>query len=399
MFIDIQPNYNLHWWGNTLFLVHNSERYYALTEEEVFLVKKIADNPNYENVIVDVSNQLGLDQAVVKNFVDTFIQNYSESFFLTESRKGEGFKISGGENAFYPLHLHVSLTNTCIQKCKHCYKSAEKTGEFIVTEDLFAFLDKMEGYVPFLSLSGGDPVLHPKFHELVRHCADSYNICVHTSGYLCNEELIETFRKCKAGIMVSIYSSNPDIHDAFTETEGSYKRIFKTLTAVVKEHIPVGVTTLLTRSNYDDIKLLIEQLNIQGVNNISIGKISPVGRAKDVLKEKDCEVKDFDRAVASLLGTSETTVSTQGIDFGKSRFPHTPFKCAAGSLYWSIYENGEIQPCGAGSFPELCMGRISSFDGTILFDRSKYLSQISDFSLIKSMASGDITCPFSSSCH
>ncbi len=100
-----------------------------------------------------------------------------------------------------------------------------------------------------------------------------------------------------------------------------------------------------------------------------------MGRAKEKLKEKECNVIDFDQKVASLLGINE--------------MPKT-IHCS---------ENGEIQPCGAGSFPELCMGEISSFDNTILFNRSKYLDKINNFDLIKAIKSGNITCPFSNVCH
>ena len=129
------------------------------------------------------------------------------------------------------------------------------------------------------------------------------------------------------------------------------------------------------KSRYEDIKLLIEQLRIHGINSISIGQISLVGRAKEKLKEKECNVIDFDQKVASLLGINE--------------MPKT-IHCS---------ENGEIQPCGSGSFPELCMGEISSFDNTILINRSKYLDKINNFDLIKAIKSGNMTCPSSNVCH
>ncbi|MCI9544892.1 MAG: hypothetical protein HFE93_12060 [Acutalibacter muris] len=144
---------------------------------------------------------------------------------------------------------------------------------------------------------------------------------------------------------------------------------------------------------------MIEQLRVHGINRISIGQISLVGRAKEKLKEKECNVIDFDQKVASLLGKEEMPKTIHCSENGEAYLPNTPFKCAAGSLYWSIYENGEIQPCGAGSFPELCMGEISSFDNTILFNRSKYLNKIYNFDLIKAIKSGNITCPFSNVCH
>lgn len=168
---------------------------------------------------------------------------------------------------------------------------------------------------------------------------------------------------------------------------------------MVKEHIPVGVTTLLTQPNYDDIKLLIGQLHIHGINSILIGRISPVGRAKDLLEARDCDVEDFDQKVTSLLGISEANVSTQVSEKSKSYLPYTPFKCAAGSLYWSIYEKGEMQPCGASSYPGLSMGNISSFDDNIPLDRSTYLDKINNLPLVIAIKSGDIFCPFSNACH
>lgn len=69
-----------------------------------------------------------------------------------------------------------------------------------------------------------------------------------------------------------------------------------------------------------------------------------------------------------------------------------PFKCGAGSLYWSVYENGEIHPCGVCSCPELMMGTIFDFDGTILVDRSAYVSKIKNLPVIKHVNQSN--CPF-----
>lgn len=396
MLICMKAKYNLHWWGDMLLLIHNGESYYVLAEEEVFLVEQLARDSDCNRTATNISQELGVEPEIISNVIDTFVENYAQCFYFSECGDSHQINISGKKGAFFPLELHISLTNSCVQRCKHCYKSAESVGMNIEEKDLYNFLDRLQGAVPLMSISGGDPVLHPMFHDLINRYGDSSNICVHTSGYLCNDMLLQSFKKCTGGIVVSLYSSDSSKHDSFTGRRGSFRKTIDTILSLKRENIPVGVATLLTNSNFEDIRLLINQLHEYDVENISVGKISPVGRAKDnSLMTQSSNVGNFDDAVKELLGYNDEPVSHGQMNADNTFLPYTPFKCSAGSLCWSIFENGEIHPCGVSAVPELLMGNLSSFDDTILYDRKSYISQICDLPIVKSLTTSIDQCPLS----
>ena len=75
---------------------------------------------------------------------------------------------------FFCLQLHI--TNRCDQRCKHCYifnsgkplPSEEWSLENlrILIKDYLGFCEKYDK-LPHISLTGGDPILHPGFWEIV----------------------------------------------------------------------------------------------------------------------------------------------------------------------------------------------------------------------------------------
>ena len=393
MNIILKDRVNLHWWGNQILLVYNLSDYYILTDEEKYLIEKLQKSNDIETVTQLISKETDLLQNVVKNFIDIFLGNYSNFFSI--SSISSLITISGQKDMYYPLEMHISLTNKCMQQCIHCYKSANKNGVFIHYKHLITFLDRMQGYTPYLSLSGGEPTLHPNFSDIIDRYNNIYNISIMTSGYKIPHSLYTSFLKAKRGISLSIYSSNSNIHDSFANTKYSYDEIMHTIFYSLKLNIPVSVSTLLTNNNSSDIIKLINDLSNIGIKNISIGSIAPLGRAIDnsikALNSIPIELIHFIKTHENI--NILVDICNKKVEYVDQKYL-SPFKCFAGSLIWSIYETGEIQPCAIKSYNELKLGQIDNFDDYILSDRTSYIKRISQMPLIKRLNLPNIYCPF-----
>ena len=394
MNIKLKANADLHWWGKSLLIILNAKQYYILNNEEQYLVKKMSNINNIEMLISNISAELNVSPKVVEEFIYTFMKNFSEFFFFASDDLASKLSISGEYNKYYPIELHLSLTNCCIQHCKHCYKSAGFEGIFINEDKLFNFLDNMKGYTKYLNISGGEPTIHPSFDRLIERYSKDYQICVLSSG-ITIMQFLESLKKASRGIVVSLYSRDPKTHDAFVEFKGSYQRIMDGVRLALSMNIPVSVTTLLFRSNLDDIKALIEELIAIGVKNISVGSISEIGRARESGLIQNMSLEKTHEQMKLLKETyPQVSVLDEAQPTGDSKLSFAPFNCTAGSLSWAVFEDGDIQPCGVCPISKFSLGNIAMFNNDILSSRTGYLQNVVNSEEYKRMVQNHSNCPF-----
>jgi MoaA/NifB/PqqE/SkfB family radical SAM enzyme len=72
-----------------------------------------------------------------------------------------------------PLYIAWQVTNECNLACLHCIEESGPGKAFpdeLDDEQVFAVLDQaMDLEVPYLSFSGGEPMVHPRFFDMVEH--------------------------------------------------------------------------------------------------------------------------------------------------------------------------------------------------------------------------------------
>ena len=389
MYIVKKKNTYIHWWGKIIVLISNDE-YYKLNDLETYLVQKIMRNNNSINVINSISNELEVDTCEAEEFVSIFLNNYDSIFEYKKQNKA--MNISGEKGKYFPFELHISLTNMCNQKCIHCYKKAGEANEKIDYNELLNFLKYMEGKVPFLTLSGGDALMYPYIENILNIFGNTYQICVMTSGFDIKDSQVDALKKARRSVYMSVYSSKPEIHDKFVGVKNSYKKIIDNIEKLCSKKIHVGVSTLLTETNSDDIIELVSILDKMGINRISLGLISNIGRAK----EKGLSAKDKDKVIDNMKKIKEQfddIVVLQEVEENKRKRIFSPFKCMAGSLLWCLYENGEIYPCGVCKEKNLLMGSVNNYEECI-DNITSYYERISKLLIIKKLESLEDVCPF-----
>lgn len=395
MYIKIKKNAFMHWWGESIvFIVENI--YYRLEQEEVFLMKYFLNDTCVENVIQNIVSDIRISEGVdekenIERFVMCFMENYSKVLEYSEEKQPL-LKITGKEDKYFPFEIHISVTNRCYQRCKHCYKKAESYGMDLEFDKLYNFLEFMKGKTPFLTLSGGEPLLYTNIIDIIESFGTQFNICVMSSGYEITDEILKALNSANRGIWVSIYSSLDEIHDRFVGINGSLEKIIKNIKRCVSNGISVNVATFLNNDNEQDIIELIEMLIKEKVDTISISTITNIGRAKeneianyqdDSLKYSVEKIKEmFGDKVFAQIDTRETPKATL-----------SPFKCMAGSLVWGIHEDGNIYPCGINSVEDLKMGSLTDYSECVE-NINNYYNKIIETTYIKRFKQSKNNCPF-----
>jgi MoaA/NifB/PqqE/SkfB family radical SAM enzyme len=85
-----------------------------------------------------------------------------------------------------------------------------------------------------LTLSGGEPLMHKNFCDFLRKCNEyNFSVNVLSNLTLLNDEIIAEMKEnYLMGVQTSLYSMDPDIHEAKTQKKGSF---IKTKNAIIKQ--------------------------------------------------------------------------------------------------------------------------------------------------------------------
>ncbi len=117
-----------------------------------------------------------------------------------------------------------SMTKACSYKCKHCYQ--QRDGGPDLDEDLLMKTARavQDNGVALFDIEGGEPLMRPERCLKLLQVLDSRSeVWLNTTGAHLTEEMLEQFKNAGLfGMMVSVHSPDPAIHDEFTGIPGSF---------------------------------------------------------------------------------------------------------------------------------------------------------------------------------
>jgi len=95
-----------------------------------------------------------------------------------------------------PLYVAWQITNECNLACLHCIEESGPGKAFpdeLGEAEVFRVLDQLvEQDVPYVSFSGGEPMVHPQFFAMVeRACANGRQLKIETNGHYLDAKTCE----------------------------------------------------------------------------------------------------------------------------------------------------------------------------------------------------------------
>jgi radical SAM protein with 4Fe4S-binding SPASM domain len=121
-----------------------------------------------------------------------------------------------------------------------------------------------------LTLTGGEPMLHKNFSDFLKKCKE-YNLSINilSNLTLLNDEIIEEMKmNSLLGVQVSLYSMDPKIHDAITQTKGSFKITKNAMLKLIENDVPLQISCPIMKQNINSYK---DVLNWSKIHNIHAG--------------------------------------------------------------------------------------------------------------------------------
>ncbi len=376
MYIKMRNIIGIHYYGNIAYLCLTNSSYIELDETETCVIEQLIYHNEMNSLIEILHIKYKVkNRKIIKKVIVDLLLSYEKYFFIEEEYcQNIDIRVSGEKKKCFPAEMVISLTNCCAQKCIHCYKNANIDPVEINTNDLRMFLEYIQGKVPEVQLTGGEPFLYTDIVEIINDFPQII-FSVTSSGFFF-KQFESNIPKNLKFIQISLYSSMHERHDEFTQVLGSFEFTVETIKKIENLGITVIISSLLLPNNLEKLDEFVQFCIDLKVPYVTFGKVGSMGRAtgKDELFLGSAETKraikilselnlKYNGKIQILLGETEENAE----NIKKNRL----FSCLAGRLSWSITESGAIYPCSFFQVQYLESGNISEKGYIKLFEPCK----------------------------
>jgi AdoMet-dependent heme synthase len=254
-----------------------------------------------------------------------------------------------------PLGVHFDITYRCNERCVHCYLDHEDYGE-LETAEIKRILSQLAAAgTLMLTFSGGEIFLRKDFFELLEFARSlHFDIALKSNALMITPARAEKLRALGVRqIQVSIYSTDPDIHDAITKVPGSLARSLQAVRSLKVLGLHVKIACPLMKQNLAglrDLRKLADDLGVSYIIDMTItpkldGDTSILAlrnSAEDlmgVMQDPTLNGRATPQPAGESALRGSTTSSGMEID------PYDGIPCSAGHNTCYISPYGEVYPC------------------------------------------------------
>jgi SynChlorMet cassette radical SAM/SPASM protein ScmF len=275
--------------------------------------------------------------------------------------------------------FYLYLTASCNLRCRHCWIAPEYTGSKAVAGtsiDLAALKEAVKEAKTLglanAKLTGGEPMLHPQFLEIVDMLTSAgLHMNMETNGTLLTRKMAKYLKDEThvSFISVSIDSPDPVQHDQFRGVKGAFDATIRGLDHLVKAgYTNTQVIMSVHRGNRDQMEGLVRLAAEHKAASVKFNPVTLTGRG--IAMHKRGEALDFDEYLAvfrQITGEIQPQASIPVtmmvppalIPFGELwRTKGDGNDCGVSSVL-GILGTGDIALCGVGqTIAELVYGHL-----------------------------------------
>lgn len=224
--------------------IHKDELY-ELDEEAFLFLKKC--NGRVSDILMNETIEFMLDEGMILMTDGTVSKNIKAPVSPLPSLR----------------YLLLNITNKCNLACKHCYLGT--SGNLDINTEMFekavTRFEEMGGLK--LMISGGEPLLHSGFRELMEILrSHELRVVVLSNGTLIDDAAAKQLAGCVDEVQVSIDGIHS--HDRL-RGKGSYERSMRGISCLIRAGIRVSIATMIHKSNvreFQEMEKLFSDMDI-----------------------------------------------------------------------------------------------------------------------------------------
>lgn len=183
-----------------------------------------------------------------------------------------------------PLYVAWQLTNECNLACLHCIEESGPGKAFrdeLDTRQIFGVLEQLlDNEVPYLSFSGGEPMLRDRFFDMVEFvCAGGGQLKVETNGHYLTPENCE--RLARLGVKAVQVSLDGASRETFNRmrVRGDFDRMIEGVRNLHAAGVPIEINYSPTAFNIHEIGAAVDLACELGAESFYTGRTMYTGNA------------------------------------------------------------------------------------------------------------------------
>ncbi len=251
----------------------------------------------------------------------------------------------------HPVYASMELTYSCNLACRFCYNPVQRRNQGrtkpppnpgrlpLALEEILSVLDQLRDMgVLYLTLTGGEAILHPDFWAIARAAKErSFALRIFTNGASLTEASVA--RLAELGpycLELSLHGATATTAEALTQVKGSFDRQMRALGWLKERGLRVYLKVVVTRlveNELEAIKAIGDRFDFPVY-------FDPVLTPSDDGQDYPLELRASDDAIRRLYSAS-------GLNIGNSPFEREPgrYNCGVGTGTLHVTPHGDVQPC------------------------------------------------------
>ncbi len=247
-----------------------------------------------KNLLLDVIDE-GDGARLVKFSEGWGCYKRSKSYWISDeekeklgmsSRNIKIFSFPGeyvGWRSCTPTELEIEVTNTCNQRCIHCFNESgehrEVLSSIIVKTIIKEFSQKGGQRV---LLTGGEPFLYKGIENILYTIKENgiSSLEIVSNGTMINRDIAKKLSSYVDYINISLHGPTAKVHDSVTRTEGSFNSAINGINLLRKYNVDVLIYFTIMEENIKSIPEMIRLVKDLDCAGIRFNCINSMGRAK-----------------------------------------------------------------------------------------------------------------------
>lgn len=200
-------------------------------------------------------------------------------------------------NRYFPA-ANWSITGKCNYNCRHCFMAADNAclmREFSREEWTRLIEDFDECGVQTITLTGGEPLLHPDFLDIMREIYRRGMVVMdlNTNGSLITPEILDEFRKMGAAPRIKISFDCLGHHDWMRGKEGAEQEAMRAIDLCLEKGFQVMVQTCIHKYNLDTLFDTAVLMAKKGVRRMRIIRTSEAPRWEENAGDACLDIEEY----------------------------------------------------------------------------------------------------------
>ena len=269
---------------------------------------------------------------------------------------------------YFAFQWHI--TDACDQRCKHCYIFSEDAGKEPdamtwpqIQDTFYNCLDfcKIHRRLPYFYLTGGDPILHPSFWDLLGLMKENkIPFTILGNPFHLDDEVCRRLKECGCEKYQLSLDGLRETHDWFRKP-GSFDCTLEKIACIKKAGIRAVIMTTVSGVNIDQIPELIDTVVAHRADVYAFARYCPTSGEKDVgidplryrqlLADCDRKFKAYEAAGCETYFNKKDHLWTlYEYEMGEFHIPETAEPgviyggCNCGSCHLTILPTGDDTP-------------------------------------------------------